>query len=529
MSRALPTLRIIGPGRAGGSVSLALGRAGWHVLPALGRGDDLTNAAEGVDLLIIATPDASVADVAAAVTPVPTTVVAHLAGSLGLDVLAPHSRRAALHPLVSLADASVGAERLQGAWFAVAGDPLVRDVVEVLGGRAMEVADADRAAYHAAACIASNHLVALLGQVERVAASAGLPLDAYLDLVRGTVDNVAQLGPAAALTGPMARGDWETVSHHLAALDASERPTYEAMAAAAGRLAAFRGATARPAARSHSPNDSVEVVDTIAGFRKALDAERAAGRTVGLVPTMGYLHDGHASLIRRAAAECDVVAVTVFVNPLQFAATEDLSTYPRDLDGDLRLARESGASFVFAPPLEEMYPGPVLTSVHVDEVSDGMEGASRPTHFDGVATVVAKLFNASGPCRAYFGEKDWQQLQVVRRMVADLSFPVDVIGCPIVREPDGLAMSSRNVYLSPDERAAATVLHRALLVGSDAISNACHVTADSIGNVMAGVVRTEPLVALDYAEVVETDTEYRLLIAARVGRTRLIDNRGVAK
>jgi pantoate--beta-alanine ligase len=297
------------------------------------------------------------------------------------------------------------------------------------------------------------------------------------------------------------------------------------MAEAAHRLVrgddAFCGATARPTALSNSRNGSVEVVDTVAGFRKALDAERQAGRTVGLVPTMGYLHDGHASLIRRAAAECDVVAVTVFVNPLQFAATEDLSTYPRDLDGDVALARQSGASFVFAPPLEEMYPGRVLTSVHVSEVSEGMEGASRPTHFDGVATVVAKLFNASGPCRAYFGEKDWQQLQVVRAMVHDLSFPVEIIGCPIVREADGLAMSSRNVYLSPEQRAAATVLHRALQAGARDLSNA--------REVMAATVASEPLAVLDYAEVVETDTEHRLLVAARLGTTRLIDNMGVAK
>jgi pantoate--beta-alanine ligase len=490
-------------------VSTALSRAGWHVAPALGRGDDVAGAADGVDLLLIATPDGAVADVAAAVVPVASTVVAHLAGSLGLDALGSHPRRGALHPLVALADASVGADRLEGAWFAVAGDGLVREVVDALGGHAIEVADADRAAYHAAACIASNHLVALLGQVERVAASAGLPLEAYLDLVRGTVDNVALFGPAGALTGPVARGDWETVARHLAAIDTAERPAYEAMAAAAARL------IRQPA------NDDVTVIETLSGFRKALDAERAAGRTVGLVPTMGYLHDGHASLIRRAASECDVVAVTVFVNPLQFAATEDLSTYPRDLDGDVGLARQSGASVVFAPPLEEMFPGAVLTSVHVAEVSEGMEGASRPTHFDGVATVVAKLFNASGPCRAYFGEKDWQQLQVVRRMVADLSFPVDVIGCPIVREADGLAMSSRNVYLSPDDRGAAAVLHWALLAGSEDVPNA--------RPGMAAVVHAEPLADLDYAEVVETESEYRLLIAARFGRTRLIDNRGVAK
>ncbi|HEX9970186.1 MAG TPA: pantoate--beta-alanine ligase, partial [Acidimicrobiales bacterium] len=235
-------------------------------------------------------------------------------------------------------------------------------------------------------------------------------------------------------------------------------------------------------------------------------------RTVGLVPTMGYLHDGHASLMRRAAAECDVVAATIFVNPLQFAPTEDLSTYPRDLDGDIALATEAGVSILFAPSVEEMYPGRVLTSVHVAEVSEGLEGASRPTHFDGVATVVAKLFAIAGPCKAYFGEKDWQQLAVVRRMAADLSFPVEIVGCPIVREPDGLAMSSRNVYLTPEERQAATVLHRALVAGQAGGVEA-----------MKQLVAAEPLVHLDYAEQVDD----RLLIAARVGRTRLIDNMGV--
>ena len=250
---------------------------------------------------------------------------------------------------------------------------------------------------------------------------------------------------------------------------------------------------------------------TISAFRAALDDERRAGRTVGLVPTMGYLHEGHASLMRRAAAECDVVAATIFVNPLQFAAGEDLSTYPRDLERDSALATDAGVTHLVTPPVEEMYGREVLTTVSVAEVSEGLEGASRPTHFAGVATVVAKLFNIAGPCRAYFGEKDWQQLAVVRRMVQDLSFPVEVVGGPIVREDDGLAMSSRNVYLSADERRAATVLHRALTAARDA--------ADPI-TVMKETVSQEPLVELDYAEL----HEGRLLIAARVGTTRLIDN-----
>jgi pantoate--beta-alanine ligase len=498
----LPAVRVIGPGRAGRALAGALAAAGWHVHPLLSRGHDVRGAAAGVDLLVIATPDAAVADVASAVEPVAATVVAHLSGSLGLEVLAPHERRASIHPLVPLPDPERGAARLRdSAPFAVAGDPMAHHVVAALGGSAFEVPDEHRVAYHAAASIAANHLVALLGQVERIAAAAGVPLDAYLPLVRATVDDVAAVGPAAALTGPVKRGDHETVAAHLAAIDSSERPAYRAMADQAGRLAG----------RSEQ---SVQVIDTVTGFRTALDAERAAGRTVGLVPTMGYLHDGHASLMQRAAAECDVVAATIFVNPLQFGPHEDFERYPRDLDRDLAIAAAAGVRYVFAPTVDEMYPDKVLTSIHVAELTEDLEGAIRPGHFDGVATVVAKLFNAAGPCRAYFGEKDWQQLAVVRRMASDLSFPVEVVGCPIVREADGLAMSSRNVYLSAEERRAATVLHRALLAARD--------SDDPVGT-MKDLVAEEPLVDLDYAEQVGD----RLLIAARVGTTRLIDNMGV--
>lgn len=231
-----PRVRVIGPGRAGQSFAAALTGAGWSVESLLGRGDDLTDAGEGVDLVLIATPDASIADVAAAIVP-SATVVAHVAGSLGLDALAPHIRRAAVHPLVSLADPVSGAVRLaSGSWFAVAGDPIAQRVAADLGGRWFEVADADRSAYHAAAAVASNHLVALMGQVERIAAGIGVPSDAYWDLARASLDNVARMGAAAALTGPVARGDWATVDRHLEAIDASEREAYQAMAAAAKRL-----------------------------------------------------------------------------------------------------------------------------------------------------------------------------------------------------------------------------------------------------------------------------------------------------
>lgn len=233
----MPVLRLIGPGRAGTAFAGALAAVGWDRAEPVGRGQDPTHAAAGVDLLVVSTPDAVVAEVARGVTPVASTVVAHLAGSLGLDALAPHARRAAIHPLVSVATPDTS---LNGAWFAVAGDPLAEEVVAALGGRTIAVADAGRSAYHAAACIASNHIVALLGQVERVAATAGVPLEAYLDLVRSTVDNVAALGPAAALTGPVQRGDTATVERHLAALEPEERPAYEALAEAAHRLAGAR-------------------------------------------------------------------------------------------------------------------------------------------------------------------------------------------------------------------------------------------------------------------------------------------------
>jgi predicted short-subunit dehydrogenase-like oxidoreductase (DUF2520 family) len=224
-------VRIIGPGRAGQSFAVALAAAGWAVDAPLGRADDVTGAAAGCDLLLLAVPDAAVAPLAASVRPEPATVVAHVAGSLGLGPLGDHPRRAVLHPLVALPDPVIGAERLRGAWYGLAeqGDPLARDAVRALGGRAIAVAEDRWALYHAAAAIASNHLVGLLGQVERVAGAAGAPLEAYLDLVRQTVDNVARLGPATALTGPVRRGDWATVDRHLAALPEAERPGYQAM------------------------------------------------------------------------------------------------------------------------------------------------------------------------------------------------------------------------------------------------------------------------------------------------------------
>ncbi len=276
-------------------------------------------------------------------------------------------------------------------------------------------------------------------------------------------------------------------------------------------------------------------VATIAALRELLDGERAVGRSVGFVPTMGFLHDGHVSLMRAARDAADLVVTSIFVNPLQFAAHEDLDDYPRDLERDTARAADAGVDVLFVPPVAEMYPRPVQTTVSVAGVSEGFEGTSRPTHFAGVATVVAKLLSIVGPCSAFFGEKDFQQLAVVRRMVSDLSMSVDVVGCETIREPDGLAMSSRNAYLTESQRAAAPVVHRALRAGAAAVL-AGECDPAEIRELMSRIVATEAEATLDYADIVAAhdltipDTlagDLRLLAAVRFGTTRLIDNVGV--
>jgi pantoate--beta-alanine ligase len=277
------------------------------------------------------------------------------------------------------------------------------------------------------------------------------------------------------------------------------------------------------------------VIETIDDLRGLLDEARGLGRTVGFVPTMGAFHDGHRSLMRAARVGHDTVVVSLFVNPLQFGPTEDLDRYPKDLAGDVAVAADEGVDIVFAPPVEEMYPGfpaPPLTAVSVGGLTERLCGGSRPGHFDGVATVVTKLFSIVGPSTAYFGRKDAQQLAVVRRLAADLCLPVRVVGCPLVREADGVAMSSRNRNLSPAEREAAAVIHRGLQAGAEVVV-AGERDAGKLRRVVANVLTTEPLVRLEYAEVVAADTMapvdvldggVLVAVAARVGDVRLIDN-----
>jgi pantoate--beta-alanine ligase len=271
------------------------------------------------------------------------------------------------------------------------------------------------------------------------------------------------------------------------------------------------------------------VREALAGSERA----RADGHVVGLVPTMGALHAGHASLVRRARAECGLVVVSIFVNPLQFDEPGDLAAYPRDEARDLRMLEDLGADVVFAPSVEEMYPaGDPQSTVDPGPLGETLEGAERPGHFRGVATVVAKLFHAVGRCRAYFGEKDAQQLAVVRRMAADLSFPVEVVACPTVREPDGLAMSSRNARLSAEDREAAGCLFLALSQAAEMAREGERDAARLVA-AMAREVGATPRARLEYAAVVDDatfgevrtiDAPARALVAARFGDVRLIDN-----
>lgn len=274
------------------------------------------------------------------------------------------------------------------------------------------------------------------------------------------------------------------------------------------------------------------IVKTIGEVRAQVRAWRARGLTVGLVPTMGYLHEGHQSLIARSVAENDRTVVSDFVNPIQFGPNEDLAAYPRDMDRDAALCEATGADLIFHPEAEEMYAPDFCTYVDMDHLTGGLCGKTRPTHFRGVCTVVSKLFHIVQPDRAYFGQKDAQQLAVIRRMVRDLNMPLDIVGCPIVREADGLAKSSRNTYLSAAERRAALCLSRGLNRGRAAIE-AGETDAAKVKAVITAEIEAEPLARIDYVEIVDwnslepVDTATGPILAAvavYIGKTRLIDN-----
>lgn len=276
----------------------------------------------------------------------------------------------------------------------------------------------------------------------------------------------------------------------------------------------------------------MQIEKTVAGVKAQVRAWKKEGLSVGLVPTMGYLHEGHKSLIDRAVEENDRVVVSVFVNPIQFGPTEDLESYPRDLKADSLLCEKAGAALIFAPEPSEMYAEDFTTFVDMSGVTAELCGKSRPIHFRGVCTVVNKLFNIAMPDRAYFGQKDAQQLAVIRRMVRDLNMNLEIIGCPIIREVDGLAKSSRNTYLSAEERQAALVLSRAIKAGQ-AMVQAGEKDGEKVLAEMRRIISEEPLARIDYVEMVKWDTieiHHRVdcpvlvAIAVFIGKTRLIDN-----
>lgn len=278
------------------------------------------------------------------------------------------------------------------------------------------------------------------------------------------------------------------------------------------------------------------IANTISQVRDQVRQWRREGLTVGLVPTMGYLHEGHGSLVGKAAEDCDRVVASVFVNPTQFAPGEDLASYPRDFERDCEILEKQGCSMVFHPSVDEMYPdGNGKTDTYIEILNDMPKqlcGRTRPNHFRGVCTVVGKLFNIVLPDKAYFGEKDAQQLAIIRRMVRDLSYGIEIVGCPIVREPDGLAKSSRNIHLKPDERKAAAVLYRSLKIAEEMASDG-EKSSKTVTDAVRAEIEKEPLAEVEYVsavdslsmEPVETVGKGTLIaIAVRIGQTRLIDN-----
>ena len=280
-------------------------------------------------------------------------------------------------------------------------------------------------------------------------------------------------------------------------------------------------------------SDKIRIISNPAEVQAIAKEWKKEGLTVGVVPTMGYLHDGHRSLIHRSCAENDRTVVSIFVNPIQFGPTEDLATYPRDLEADSALCASEGVDIIFHPEPSDMYADDFCTHVEVDDITHVLCGKTRPTHFRGVTTVVSKLFNISKADRAYFGEKDAQQLAVIRRMVRDLNIDIEICGCPIVREADGLAKSSRNKYLSPEERQAALVLSRSLNIGHSML-DAGERNAAKVRQAIVDEINKEPMAQIDYVSIVDSITlkdvegditaPVLVAMAVKIGSTRLIDN-----
>ena len=486
-------IRVVGAGgRVGSAVSARLAEHGVLV-----DGD-------APELVLLCVPDRAIAEVARGISSGPW--VAHVSGATPLATLDPHQRRFAMHPLQSFSKAR-GPEQLDGAWAAVTAKTdearaLGFWLAETLGLHPFTLADESRASYHAGAAVASNYLVTLRHAAGSLLEAAAAPPEALDPLMRGVIDNRFEL------TGPIARGDWETVERHLAAIRA-ERPELEELYRVLARATAGLAGRTMPSdtVSQGSSGSSPRISRTIADLRTDLAGVRSG--SVGLVPTMGSLHEGHLSLLRAARSECDTAVMSLFVNPAQFADPADLGRYPRDDERDIALAGEIGIDLVFAPSANEMYPDGFQTWVDVTEIGSNLEGEFRPGHFRGVATIVLKLLSIARPTRVYFGQKDAQQVEVIRRMIRDLALDVELRVLPTVRDADGLALSSRNALLSDEERQRALALPRALATRDPVAAR--KLLAESNG------------LTVDYVEIADFDPPV-LAAAVHVGDTRLIDN-----
>ena len=530
------SLVVVGRGRVGGSLARAAELAGIEV--RLASADRAAEAVEGAGAALLCVPDEAITEVCARIAPLSPPQVGHVSGATQLDALSSATEHGAtafsLHPLQTFVDESTA---IAGTPVAIAGTDaealsFAQALAEALGMRPFEVPEENRAAYHAAAAIASNLLVALEESAAELVESLGIdnPRELLAPLVLRTAANWAERGPAA-LTGPIARGDRATVERHRAAL-----------AEAAPELLPMYDALAERAEARGSPGEAgtgragMKIMRSRAELREALAEPRRQGKRIGLVPTMGYFHDGHLSLMRQAREDCDVVVVSLFVNPTQFGPGEDLDSYPRDEDRDAELAALEGVDLLWTPDTDEMYPDGFATSVEVANSLTGMlEGDPErrgPSHFRGVTTIVAKLFNSVQPDVAYFGRKDAQQALVIERMTRDLDLPVEVAVLPTVREEDGLALSSRNAYLTAEQREQATAISRALRAaeraagaGETSIEALLGAARDELRRAGIEPEYVEARAAEDLSPIAELNGRPVLVaVAARIGNARLIDN-----
>ena len=561
-------IAIIGAGRVGPVLGAAFRQVGHIITACTARTEasqdrvgallpevpirPVKDVGQGADIVIIAVPDDALPAVVEELPARSGQIVAHTSGAHGLAVLAPLADAGALplalHPAQTFSGTSLDIARLQGCPFAVTAPPallpLAHALIADLGGQPITLADADRPAYHAALSHGANHAVTLIAQARRILADIGQvdPGATLRPLVTTAVDAALRSGDSA-LTGPVLRGDAGTIRAHLEILGELGEPdietTYRHMALTTAQRCGQRQVLDETAIAevTDAIRPALQVCTTKAELAAAL-AVRPGRRAV--VMTMGALHEGHLTLVRRARELADVVVVTDFVNPLQFGPGEDYEAYPRDLAADVELLRGEGVDVVFAPSVEEMYPREPLVRVDPGEVATQYEGVTRPTHFAGVVQVVLKLLHLTGPDYAIFGEKDAQQLALIKAMVDDLDVPVQIVGVPIARAEDGVALSSRNTYLSAEEREQARALSASLRAAQQAIAavpadhperaSACAAAATEAARTF---LEDAPGVRVDYCAAVDARTYYPptpetaeliVAVAAWLGTTRLIDN-----